>query len=100
MIDERWFSDIRHPVRSQTRGWTRYGRNIPVVGFVVALLVTSAYALYATSLPSVVAMNNPECLREVANNEHTTPADMFHNPENRTILHQALVTCSQPIFSS
>jgi hypothetical protein len=89
MIDERWFSDIRHPVRSQTRGWTRYGRNIPVVGFVIALLVTSAYAL-----------NNPECLREVANNEHTTPADMFHNPENRTILHQALVTCSQPILSS
>jgi hypothetical protein len=73
---------------------THLGRRI---GWLAAAVVFIGLliAVRVTAMPSVVLANNPDCLREVARDEHTSVADMFRKSFGQGALNRASVVCSQ-----
>ena len=64
------------------------------------ILVVAAVVLLALKIslnfafhPAVAMTNNPDCMRDVAANEHTTVPDMFRDPSKHDVLKRAAVVC-------
>lgn len=61
-------------------------------------IAVSAFALLLVAVaraPAIVEANNNRCLRQIANDEHTSLEAFFQNPVEQDALAQAIAACSR-----
>lgn len=66
-----------------------------MVGIFIALVATALLLTAAAFAPGSIRANNNLCLRQVANDDHTTVEAFFHDPAQLDAFVQAVTVCSR-----
>ncbi len=66
-----------------------------MVAACVTLVATAAFVAAIIYAPSSIRTNNTECLRQIANDEHTSLEAFFLNPAEQDAFVQAVTACTR-----
>jgi hypothetical protein len=65
------------------------------IGIGVALLAIGSLLVAVAYAPESIRANNNLCLRQIANDEHTSLEAFFQNPAEQDAFVQAITVCSR-----